>query len=276
VIKDNEFGVYCLPKALESLAFLSRKFAQNRFFIKLAFLLRKPVLLYVGNDFVDVTVDGVKYRLLPNVNLSDKRLLTTPNLLDGKEREYFLKELPDGALVVDVGANIGGYSLQLAGARNDLRFICIEPNPSVLDRLKRNISYNEWTNKIEVMPFALGCEKGQLELNIDLDNEGQSSLVDNKIYNLQREIVQVDILFSLLKGYKLDEPWALKLDIEGGEFPALLGFFESCSEKSLWPTWIQIEQYKNTPLTEGVGYLLNLGYEQVLESRMNVILKKER
>ena len=136
MIKDKEFGVYCLPKALESLAFLSRKFAQNKLFIKLAFLLRKPVLRHVANGFVDVTVDGVKYRLLPNVNLSDKRLLTTPRLLDGKEREYFLKELPDGALVVDVGANTGGYSLQLAGARNDLRFICIEPNPSVLDRLK--------------------------------------------------------------------------------------------------------------------------------------------
>ena len=273
--KDSDFGFFSLPARLDYLAHLSRKFSKNKLLIKIAFLLRKPVLRYVANGFVDVTVDGVKYRLLPNVNLSDKRLLTTPSLLDGKERKYFLKELPHGALVVDVGANIGGYSLQLASVRNDLSFICIEPNPSVLIRLRKNVSYNDWIEKIEVMPFAIGCEKGQLELNIDIDNEGQSSLLGKKIDNLQTAVVQVDTLTSLLKEFNLDESWALKLDIEGAEYPALQGFYENCSSRDYWPTWVQIEQYKNAEPSQAINYLFNLGYKKVFEGRMNWILKKD-
>lgn len=273
--KDAVFGSFSLPNRLEYLAYLSRKLSKIKPLIKLAFLVRKPVLHYVANGAVDVRVDNVNYRLLPSINLSDKRLLTTPYLLDGEERNFFVTHLPFGALLVDVGANIGGYTLQLAGARQDLNFVCLEPDPQVAERLIRNISFNKWSTRILVMPIAAGRKKAEMELNLDPENQGQNSLIENKNIGLQKITVPIDTLKSIMSEVELEAPWALKLDIEGAEYPALLGFFENCSSKDNWPTWVQVEQYKNAELNKAIQYLFKLGYKKVFEGRMNWILKNE-
>jgi len=273
--KDAVFGSFSLPKGLEHLAHLSRKFSKSKLLIKLAFLLRKPVLRYVANGAVDVRVDNVSYRLWPSVNLSDKRLLTTPYLLDGEERNYFVMHLPLGALLVDVGANIGGYSLQLAGARQDMNFICLEPDPRVAERLLRNISFNKWQDRVLVKPIGAGREKAEMQLNLNPDNQGQNSLIENNNTGHQKITVQIDTLKSILSEVELEMPWALKLDIEGAEYLALEGFFENCTYREHWPTWVQVEQYKNAKLNKAIDYLFKLGYKKVFEGRMNWILIKD-
>src|ERR1017187_1796412 len=53
---------------------------------------------------------------------------------------YHVKSrLPAGAVVCDVGANFGYYSLTLAAfLKRDARFFAFEPNPATRTRLERN------------------------------------------------------------------------------------------------------------------------------------------
>jgi FkbM family methyltransferase len=63
--------------------------------------------------------------------------------LQAEVEEYFALDLAlrPGAIVVDVGANIGAFSLRAAQAcEGDLTLICIEPSPSVFASLRTNFT----------------------------------------------------------------------------------------------------------------------------------------
>ena len=64
------------------------------------------------------------------------------------------KDLPQGALCVDAGANIGIIALTLAVQRPDCRIIAIEPVPDNVECLRRNIQANSITN-VEVIEAPL-------------------------------------------------------------------------------------------------------------------------
>ena len=88
--------------------------------------------------------------------------------------------LADGGVFVDIGANIGYYSLNAArlGAQ---KVIAIEPNPTILSRLNDNIALNNLSSKIAVHDVAVGAETGVANLTIADGDFGSSSIVDHSV-----------------------------------------------------------------------------------------------
>jgi FkbM family methyltransferase len=83
-----------------------------------------------------------------------------------------------GDLVLDVGANIGLYSLHLSRAVGpEGRVFAFEPDPANLQLLKENIAINHCDN-VTVFPVALGAEDTRQKLFTCDENKGFQSFAD--------------------------------------------------------------------------------------------------
>lgn len=127
-------------------------------------------------------------------------------------------------LCLDVGANIGWYSLllwRLSAGRAAI--LCFEPDPDNFALLQRNLAQNDAAG---VQPFQLaaGSEPGTLALHrYGRSNTGRHSLLP--LHAGESVPVEVVTLDDFLDTHGLgDTPVkCLKMDIEGYELPALRG-----------------------------------------------------
>lgn len=122
--------------------------------------------------------------------------------------------IPFGGISVDVGANIGYHTILLAS--NSSHVIAIEPEPQNLDILKYNISENN-CNNVEIVPMAITSNPGKIKLHLNPKNTGGHSV-----------IIQPTNRYIVVESIRLDQiiPAGpirlLKLDIEGGEYDAII------------------------------------------------------
>ncbi len=85
------------------------------------------------------------------------------NLYENREADILKKYIKPGDYCIDIGANIGYYSLHMAKAVGAMgKVFAFEPDPSNLERLDRNISLNG-VEKI-VTSYPLGLSKFKLSL----------------------------------------------------------------------------------------------------------------
>jgi FkbM family methyltransferase len=237
----------------------------------LASLLRRiarPVLA----DAVDVEVFRRRMRLRPSDNICEKRVLFTPQFFDPAERRFLKRIAKPGFVFVDIGANVGAYSLIVAAACDDqTRIVAAEPDPVIRSRLEFNCAANQ-TMCIDIVSAAVSDVNGELELHLNTVNRGQNSIVAG-----EGESVRVPSLTlkTILDQRGIERTDCLKLDIEGAEHLVLSRFFEE-ADKDNYPRYVIIEQIRRQPLTPAAHLLLEHGYRVLRRTRMNLILEYER
>ena len=82
------------------------------------------------------------------------------------EIDYIEKNLNNGDIFVDIGANIGLFSLiasQLVGEKG--KVISFEPSPITFNRLQENINLNNFSN-IEIVNKGISDNVGNLSINL--------------------------------------------------------------------------------------------------------------
>ncbi len=135
--------------------------------------------------------------------------------------------------VIDVGANVGYFSLA-ALSRNPLaKVYSYEPMPNnfkLLSSYGEESDYNNWT----IINRAISGEAGQLELNYNAEDSFTTSA---SIEQSDREpdVAQVEsnTLKQVLEEHHLDKVDFLKLDCEGSEYPILYQSNKETLEKIL-------------------------------------------
>lgn len=266
----SEFGA-CRPgPVLRLILFVSRRLPQVWPGRPLASLLRwlaRPVV----TDAVDVEVFERRMRLHPGDNICEKRVLFTPQFFDPAERRFLEQIAKPGFVFVDIGANIGAYSLFVAAiCRDKTRIVAAEPDRVIRSRLEFNCAANG-TTCIDVVPAAVSDADGELELHLNAGNRGQNSIVKG-----EGESVRVPSLTlkTILDQRGLDRADCVKLDIEGAEHLVLRQFFEETAERN-YPRYVIIEQIRRQPLTPAVALLLEHGYRVLKRTRMNLILEHD-
>jgi FkbM family methyltransferase len=138
---------------------------------------------------------------------------------------FALHTLQPGDLFVDVGANIGSYSI-LAGDCEGVKVVAFEPVPQTFSWLQKNIKINALENQIEVMKIGLAEQKGSINFSSNLD--ALNHVVLQQKHNTS--VVKVDVS-------KLDDildhkyPAVIKIDVEGYESQVLNG-----AKKTLYNT----------------------------------------
>ena len=84
--------------------------------------------------------------------------------------------LREGFRFIDIGANIGAYSLFVAAkAGPTARILAVEPQPEVFARLAFNIAQNPF-GTVKAVACALADKPGELTLFLDPANRGESSV----------------------------------------------------------------------------------------------------
>ena len=268
----SDYGLHEPPRWSRTLMRFCHRLPDNPAGRRLAFVLRKLVL-HRGRAIYDVEVLGSRWRLYPHENLSDKRLLCTPWMLDGRERSFLVGALPPDAVVIDVGANIGGYALLLAHARPDIRILMVEPDPAMVARLRCNMALNAMQGRCRVLSVAITGGPGEVVLDIDRVNRGRSHISDGIPGHEQVRVPGITLAMLLDEG-NIPCPDLIKLDMEGHEPVALESLFRDCPPRR-WPRFLQIEQYRDLADNAAVRLAQDHGYRIALRSRMNLILHRE-
>jgi FkbM family methyltransferase len=145
--------------------------------------------------------------------------------------QLFQNAVRPGATVLDLGANIGYFSLvaaEKAGAQGSV--YAFEPGPENLEVLKRNIEINGFAN-IRVVPKAVGEESKTVMLHLAADSDQHSLFVPPMVGTKGTIAVECIALDDFLDGVTPD---VVKMDIEGNELRALDGMRETVAmSKSL-------------------------------------------
>jgi len=138
------------------------------------------------------------------------------------------KNTQPGMVALDVGADIGYYTVNLAkrvGPQG--RVIAFEPIPEARKRLEQNISTNGYNN-ITVSPYALGNQDGIVYLE-DPFTKSRISLTKSENGSNGANDIKVIIkrMDDLINDLELDRIDIVKMDIEGAEHEALRGMEQS-------------------------------------------------
>jgi FkbM family methyltransferase len=139
-----------------------------------------------------------------------------------------------GDVVYDIGANIGLYSRFIVQRFHASHVYAFEPIPGNRSMLAENLKIGNCTDRVTILPCAIGDEDGTAAFQVDdvssgtgaLDSitEGKASW-SRRQYGLPPLVVHVTTsrLDTLLKTQSLPKPDVVKIDIEGAEALALEG-----------------------------------------------------
>jgi FkbM family methyltransferase len=139
-----------------------------------------------------------------------------------------VKWLPQGGVMVDVGANVG-YMTMLGARRVGPagRVLAIEPNPYMVEAMRRHLDKNGISN-VSIVQAGCSRAKGSFPLYLSPDrNPGMTSLSAKNAHSqrsIQVDVVPLDELVAEFNPPSLD---VLKIDVEGAELQVLQGAKET-------------------------------------------------
>ncbi|HET9870069.1 MAG TPA: FkbM family methyltransferase, partial [bacterium] len=147
--------------------------------------------------------------------------LATREVYEPLETRLLLEHLAPGQVFVDIGANIGYYTL-LAARRvgPEGRVFAFEPDPDNFRLLQKNVAVNGYANVI-LEPKALSDGEGEADLFLNPLNRG-----DHRLYDSGDGRVHVRVPRTALGSYfkaVQNRPHFIKMDIQGAEARALAG-----------------------------------------------------
>ena len=219
----------------------------------------------------------MRLRLYPAHNYCDRVIFARRRLPEASEHEALGALVKSDTVFVDIGANIGTYSV-FVGVRSggNARILALEPHPRTFDKLVFNLRANG-LNEALAWPVAAGPEQGRINLWSDGgSNVGHSSVLKAGTSNAKISVtVDSAPLAQLVANADLSRIDILKIDIEGYEDRALLPFFRD-AEPALWPGAILIETVHQHLWSQDVtAFLRDNGFRIHFQTRENLLLTRE-
>lgn len=144
-------------------------------------------------------------------------------LHEAEEMGFVLHFLRPDDLFVDVGANIGSYTVMVAGGVGT-RVISVEPIPSTFSNLQMNVILNGLTDRVELHRVGLSSERSELRFTPDQDTVNHVMAEGELGRAIRVPVVSMD---ELLAGRV---PTVIKIDVEGHEQAVLKGARSTLSD----------------------------------------------
>jgi len=160
--------------------------------------------------------------------------------------QWIEERLEEGDTFIDVGANIGYYSLlasKLVGTKGQV--VAIEASPTMFQSLQENLSRNEAQN-VRSVNIAASDHSGSIELfRGPPENPAETTTESSLGFELEC-VVPTEPLSQLIKVEEFKCARLVKMDIEGAEWVALKGLvplfkharedLEFIVETNCWPS----------------------------------------
>jgi FkbM family methyltransferase len=197
----------------------------------------------------------------------------TLRVFELSEQALFAKYLHGDMTLVDIGANLGLYtviSMHLLDSCG--RIVAFEPHPITYEFLQKNVAANQTNNRpsprVYTFNLAATPEPSRQELRLNPENRG-----DNRMYHgtYQGKMEEWDTLpvegrpvDDVLAELGIDEVNFVKIDIQGYEQKAISGFQKTLARSKnvillseFWPKGLQ---EAGGSATEYLQMLTNLGF----------------
>ena len=193
--------------------------------------------------------------------LLGKRMTSASNawycgLYEYEEMNFLFDNLDHNDLFLDIGANIGAYTILAASKRSNV--IAVEPIPSSFEILKKNILLNGFSDTVDIFNIGISDKDENLNFSNNLDALNHV-LVNGEKYS---DIINIPAvkLDQILNGRV---PKFIKIDVEGFETKVINGAENIFSHNDLKCIIIElIGGGKNYGFDEDVLHqkLLNYGF----------------
>ena len=220
---------------------------------------------------VDITFHGIKMRCQLETNNIENKLVFSSKVREKEELQLLDSFLQDGGVFIDIGANVGYYSL-MAAALGASKVLAFEPNETVRKRFDFNVTANNLEQTIHSFPCALGEKDCVLPLAVSNDDLGAGTLISKEVSAENTIPVAVKRIDAILQQNGVTQIRALKIDVEGYECEALTPLLYGPS--SLYPSLLIIEHvHKHLWSTDIVQSFIQRGYTVLGKNRSNTFLQ---
>lgn len=137
---------------------------------------------------------------------------------------YFLNSIETGDIIIDVGANLGFYSLIAAKKSVTGEVFSIEPDISNFQKLIENIQTNKLSCIIKPFLIALGNKEKEIHIeSFGTGNNGMKRVSKNLLNNENSPEIKMISLDQFIHDCKINRVDWIKIDIEGYEYFLLEG-----------------------------------------------------
>ncbi len=182
----------------------------------------------------------------------------------------WIKSMQPSDVVLDVGANVGMYTVPIAKKAQTV-YAC-ELDPLNIAILKENLFLNAVTENVVVLPFACGSSAKVVDvkfrdlaygdaLQLIQGGDPQNTRFGNRTHSAKVIQFSLDDVFAQLN---LPRPNKIKIDVDGNELTVLQGMNDLIRSAN--------EVYFEDSLTEScqvvVQFLLSVGFEKYQSAKM--------
>jgi FkbM family methyltransferase len=187
---------------------------------------------------------GVRMRVLPGDVISDAIAFTGIYELALTRRVIDLAA--GNGLFVEVGANLGYFSLLWAAASPSNRVMAIEASPRNIPILSENVARNRMEAQIRVLGVAAGASSGQMTFDPGpVDQTGWGGLTASGVPGaLLVDVVRLDEVIAADQEVAL-----LKIDTEGADTWVLEGCERLLRRRAVREIWFE----QNRPRMQALG-----------------------
>jgi FkbM family methyltransferase len=160
-----------------------------------------------------------------------------------EEMAFLLHFLRSNDLFIDVGANVGSFTI-LAGAAIGASVIAFEPGDEAFGWLTRNIELNEIASRVEARHEAVGATSGIVSFTSGLDTV-------NRIDPMGKDSVPITTLNAVCSRI----PVLIKIDVEGFEADVLRGADNIMASPETQAIIMEVNDIAATQLAQGLGFI---------------------
>ena len=220
------------------------------------------------STIISISVDNLKGKFeIKDYKEYIQRNLFFRGFYELREAKILKKILNSGDVFVDIGANIGWYTV-LAGniVGSQGKVIAFEPGSNIFAHLNRNVEINNFNNVV-TENFAISDSNGEIVLSgVNGKNGGGASIVRNpdNYAEKSKETVKMVTFDNYVLNHAIGQIKLLKIDVEGAEMLVLKGMFETLKEGKIENVLIEINDNHLIKLgsssKEIFELLVNAGY----------------
>ena len=155
--------------------------------------------------------------------------------------------------ILDLGANIGLFTLNASARHRDASIVAVEPDPENAQLLRRNVTQNGLDSRVAIVEAIGGTAKGSAQFAVG--NRELSHVTDDS----DGVVLPVVDVFELARGCD-----HIKMDIEGGEWPILRDpRLADLDARTIVMEWHLRNAHVQQPRDEAERLLRSAGYEVV-------------
>jgi FkbM family methyltransferase len=232
---------------------------------------RNKIAIHCPNRFSILPVAGELIYVVPGSDLK-QHIWEKSGLIEGSLIEWSQQLIPKDKVFVDVGANIGTYTLNYAANPKVSRIHSFEANPEMLRCLTAGLILNGLEDRVETHQVALGSPEqavqGETTFWFVAGGWGTTnrSIPDSPKWKDERK-TSFDVKVRTLDSYGLSNIGLIKLDVECAELDIIRGAVATI-ENNGWPK-LFFECWKDEWFAPHRAQLLDfvasIGYDHIVE-----------